>query len=57
MMIIITVTGDNYLPFLNLGYTNGVTRSYLEHSASVAINIPGGLTFGTDNQTLIYVSS
>ena len=50
---------DNYLPFLDLGYTAGVTKNYLEdadNTSSVAINIPGGLTVGTDNQTLVHVS-
>ena len=51
--------GDNYLPFLELGYTAGVAKNYLEdadNTSSVAINIPGGLTLGTDNQTLVHVS-
>lgn len=55
----ISLQDDNYLPFLDLGYTSGVTKKYLEgadNTSSVAINIPGGLTLGTDNQTLVHVS-
>ena len=36
-----------------------MTRNYLEdadNTSSVAINIPGGLILGTDNQTLVHVS-
>lgn len=52
--------GDNHLPFLELGYTAGVTKNFLQNAgstSSVAINIPGGFTLGTNNQTVVYVSS
>jgi len=50
--------GDNYIPFLELGHTSGVTRNYLQsvvNSSSGAIDIPEGFSLGTSNQTLVYV--
>ena len=51
-------TGDNFLPFLELGTTSGVTVSYLQNvvnASSRAINIPGGFALGITNQNLVYV--
>ena len=51
--------GDNYLPFLELGYSVGITKKFLEESdntSSVVINIPRGLTLGTDKLPLVHVS-
>ena len=49
---------DDSLPFLDLGSTDGVTRTYLEHlddGHSVAVGIPGGFLFGIVIQTKVYV--
>ena len=52
-------TGDNHLPFLELGSTDGVAKEYLPmavNASSPVVNIPGGFTIGTDIQTSVYVS-
>ena len=58
-MISYIYTGDNHLPFLELGSTDGVAKEYLPmavNASSPAVNIPGGFTIGTDIQTSVYVS-
>ena len=52
------LVGD-YLTFLELGNTTGVTRTYIESvldGSSSVITIPGGFPFGNTNQTSVYVS-
>ncbi len=49
--------GD-YLPFLELGNTTGVSSSFLPAAlddSSPAITIPGGFPFGGGIQSLLYV--
>ena len=59
MCVLITLD-DDHLPFFELGVTLGVARSYLPNTvnaSSVDVNVPGGFTVGTVNQTLVYVSA
>ena len=58
LVLFYSYTGDNYLPFLELGATLGVARNYLPNvinASSAAVTIPGGFSLGTNNQTLVYV--
>ena len=51
-------TGDNFLPFLELGVTSGVTRNHLQNvvnASSAAVNVPDGFSLGITNQSLVYV--
>ena len=51
-------TDGTYLPFLELGNTTGVERTYLPPSlddSSATIPIPGGFPFGGSLQPLVYV--
>ena len=48
------------LPYLTLGVTSGVTRSYLSSTAdaiSDELQIPEGFPFGSSRQTSVYVSA
>ena len=50
-------TDDDYLPFLNLGDTSGISQIYISSSldgASSAISTPN-FAFGSSNQSLAYV--
>jgi len=51
-------TDDDYLPFLNLGDTSGISQIYIPSSldgASSAISTPN-FAFGSSNQSLAFVS-
>ena len=51
--------GDDYLPFLGIGSTSGLTPHDLPNevdSSSAPVPIPGGLPLGITNQTIVYVS-
>lgn len=53
------ILAPQYLPFLTLGSTSGVKRTFfpsLVDSLSDAIYIPGGFKFGQNNHTRVYVS-
>jgi len=52
-------TDDEYLPFLNLGDTSGISQIYIPSSldgASSAISTPN-FAFGSSNQSLAYVTA
>ena len=54
----LTQPTGQYLSYLTLGITPGVTRQYLpqvDDGASSNIPIPGGFRFGTSGMTNIYV--
>ena len=56
--VLIVIAGQRELPFLMLGATPGVSRTYFPSVAdgsSQAIHIPGGFPFGQSNQTIVYV--
>lgn len=57
--LLLAHTGDNYLPFLEVGSTSDVTKYDLPNvvdASSVGVTIPGGFPLGITNQTLVYVS-
>ena len=58
MRLLISIVGDNHLPFLELGVTLGVSRNHLPkiaNASSLSINISGGFAIGTTTQRLVYV--
>ena len=58
MMAFLTQPTGQYLSYLTLGVTPGVTRQNLpqvDDGASVSIPIQGGFRFGTSSMTNVYV--
>ena len=58
MMAFLTQPTGQYLSYLTLGVTPGVTRQYVpqvDDDASASIPIPGGFRFGTSTMTSVYV--
>ena len=54
----LTQPTGQYLSYLTLGVTPGVTRQYLpqvDDGASESIPIPGGFRFATSSMTNVYV--
>ena len=58
LFVSLTQSTGQYLSYLTLGITPGVTRQFLplvDDGASNSIPIPGGFRFGTSSMTNVYV--
>ena len=58
LFVSLTQSTGQYLSYLTLGITPGVTSQYLsrvDDGASSNIPIPGGFRFGTSSMTNVYV--